>query len=78
MEYTEAITDMMNNCKNVLVNKHKEYATNEDDFYNFNSVAFCGLWSMWDIYMTDDIKLRLRSVRFESMEIEMLIEQSYC
>ena len=39
MEYTEAITDMLNTCKNVLVNKHKEYATNEDDFHNFNSAA---------------------------------------
>ena len=26
--------------------------------------------------MTDDIKLQLRSVRFEQMEIEMLIERS--
>lgn len=39
MEYTEAITDMMNHCKDVLLDKHEEYASNEDDFHNFNSAA---------------------------------------
>lgn len=39
MEYTEAITDMMNHCKDMLLDKHEEYASDEDDFHNFNSAA---------------------------------------
>lgn len=36
--FTEPIVEMLNHCKDTLVLKHAEYAT-EDEFHNFNQAA---------------------------------------